>query len=90
MRTALKLPTEMPAKPFPLLEGFGFSTLQAPYAARNNSLVNKGVDTSFGSNIRQFLNESAATTADKDKELGEVGRTIRKRVASIIDNSGVF
>lgn len=56
----------------------------------NNSLIDEGVDASFGSDVRQFLDESTGTTADKDKEFGEVGRACGKRITGIIDDSDVF
>jgi len=60
------------------------------FAATNNSLVNEGVDTSFGGDVCQFLNESAGTTADENKELGEIGCAIGKRITSVIDDGGVL
>lgn len=57
---------------------------------RDNSLIDESVDTSFGGDIRQFLDERASTTTDEDEELREVGRACGKRVAGVIDNSDVL
>ena len=44
---------------------------------------------SQASKTRWLTYESASSTPDNDEEFGEIGRAVRKRVASIVDDSRV-